>query len=111
MVGLVVGYGSNYLNAILCRDRLVLNNGTHRAYALRALGIRRVPCVIQHVTRAEELSLIGPAELHRRPAAYLQEPRPPVLKDYFDPRLHTVVRLPRRTKQVRITFRVEELNI
>src|SRR5205085_5385811 len=40
VLGLVVGYGSNYLNAIAAEGRLVLNNGSHRAYALRDLGVR-----------------------------------------------------------------------
>jgi len=111
MVGLVVGYGPNHLNAILADGRLVLNNGSHRAYALRDLGLTHAPCVIQEVSRREELDLAGPAALHRDPDLYLKAPRPPVLKDYFDPRLHKVVRLPSRLKHVRVSFTVEEVSI
>lgn len=48
-VALLVGYGSNLLNAIHVENRLVLNNGSHRAYALRELGITHAPCVVQRV--------------------------------------------------------------
>ena len=40
VVGLVIGYSSNYLNVVAAERRPVLNNGYHRAYALRALGTR-----------------------------------------------------------------------
>jgi hypothetical protein len=43
VVGIGVGFGSNFLNAIYAENRLILNNGSHRAYALRKLGITRVP--------------------------------------------------------------------
>jgi len=43
VVALVVGYGSNYLNVLQWEGRLVLNNGNHRAYTLRALGVKQVP--------------------------------------------------------------------
>jgi hypothetical protein len=38
VVALPVGYGSNYLNVVSVNGRLVLNNGSHRAYALRDAG-------------------------------------------------------------------------
>jgi hypothetical protein len=39
IVALPVGFGSNVLHAIEADDRLILQNGYHRAYALRDLGI------------------------------------------------------------------------
>jgi hypothetical protein len=60
ILGLVVGYGSNFLTAIESEKRLLLHNGHHRAYALRALGITHAPCLIQTVTRRDELNLIAP---------------------------------------------------
>src|SRR2546430_11202463 len=38
---------------------LILNNGSHRAYALRELGITRVPCIVQHVSCREELNVLA----------------------------------------------------
>jgi hypothetical protein len=55
-IGLAVGFGSNFLNAIHCENRLVLNNGSHRAFAMRELGFTHVPCIVQarRLTRGAE---------------------------------------------------------
>lgn len=111
VVGLVVGFGSNYLNVIAGEGRLVLNNGYHRAYALRELGVTHVPCVLQRLSRREELGAVGGGTLRRKPDDYLVAPRPPVLKDFFDPRLCRPVRLAPRGQQVRVSFTVEELPV
>jgi len=110
IVALMVGYGSNYLNAVHVENRLVLNNGSHRAFALREAGVRQVPCIVQHITRRDELEVVIPL-LHQRPELYLTPPRPPVLKDYFDPQLRKLVSVPRRLRHVRITFVVEQLDL
>src|SRR5262249_4350786 len=110
-VGLVVGFGSNYLNAISSESRLVLNNGHHRVYALRELGVTHVPCIIHHVQRREELNVVAAGTLLRNPDAYLKVARPPVLKDYFDARLCRRVHLVAVRKQVKITFTIEESEI
>lgn len=108
LVGLAVGFGSNYLNAIACQGRLVLNNGFHRAYTLREVGATRVPCVIQQVSRPEELGVVGNASLRRQPEVFLESPRPPLLKDFFNPRLCAQVSLIPTRKHIRISFNVEE---
>jgi hypothetical protein len=106
-----IGYGVNYLSAIQVEGRLVLNNGSHRAYALREAGVQRVPCVVQHVTRRDELGVIGSPDLQRNLGLYLEDPRPPLLKDYFDDRLRKIVSLPRRTRQVRVQIAIEKFDI
>lgn len=104
-----VGYGSNYLNAFHFQDRLVLNNGSHRAYALRDLGVTEVPCVLQNVTREEELEVIG-SPVTQQMDMYFKEPRPPVLKDYFEPQLRKVVPVnqKRRAVQVQVQTRKQD---
>lgn len=111
VVGLVVGFGSGYLNAVSCEGRLVLNNGYHRAYALRELGVSHAPAVVQQVSRADEVGAAGGAAFRRDPEYYLRSPRPPVLKDYFDPELRKVVRLVPTARHVRIRFTVEEVDL
>ena len=111
IVGLVVGFGSNFLNAVYAEGRLILNNGSHRAYALREMGFTHVPCIIQHVSRREELGIIASDGLKQSPDLYLKEPRPPLLKDYFDPKLRKLVTVPRKMRQVRISFGVESIDI
>jgi hypothetical protein len=111
VVGIAVGFGSNFLNAIYMDKRLILRNGSHRAYLLRKRGITRVPCIIQHVGSREELELVGPPEMQKYPELYLQNPRPPMLRDYFDPLLSKVMRLRRRHHVVTVDFEVDENEI
>jgi hypothetical protein len=111
VVAMVVGFGSNFLNVIHAENRLVLNNGSHRAYALRDLGITHVPGIVQHVTRRDELEVIAPGDLSTKPDLYLREPRPPLLKDYFDPALRSILPVPRRNRQVKVMFGAETLDV
>jgi len=110
VIGIVVGFGSNYLNAVHANNRLVLNNGSHRAYALRDLGIKRVPCIIQNVTLPEELAVVS-APIAANPALYLGHPRPSMLKDYFDPQLRKLVPVWRKSRQVKVEFGIDTLDV
>jgi hypothetical protein len=47
VVAIAVGYGANFLAAAHVEGRLILWNGSHRAYALRAAGHTHVPCLIK----------------------------------------------------------------
>jgi hypothetical protein len=111
VIGLVVGYGSNYLTVIAADGRLLLHNGNHRACALRDLGVTHAPCLIQRLTRREELNAVAPSAVRRNPDFYLKAPRPPVLKDYFDPKLCRVVNMAMTTKEVRVRYSVEQLDM
>src|SRR5436190_8747405 len=59
VVGIGVGFGSNFLNAIYAATRLILNNGSIRAYALRKLGITHVPCIVQQLASRDELDVVA----------------------------------------------------
>jgi len=111
VVGLLLGYGSNYLNALKVGNRLIFNNGSHRAYALHELGIMKAPCLIQYVSRPEELGVTANREVVDEPERYVEAPRPPMLKDYFNPRLRQIIEVPRRMRQVRVTFGVEQTDL
>lgn len=111
VAGVAVGYGSNYLSALRVEGRLILNNGSHRAYTLRSLGIAHAPCLIQNITRPEELELIATSDVQERSELFLKHPRPPVLKDYFDDKLRMLVHVPRKNRQVRIVVQVEQLDL
>ena len=111
VAGIAVGFGSNFLNAIYSHGRLVLNNGSHRAYALRNLGVTHVPCIVQHATSDDELQVIAPTDLRNDPDSYLRRPRPTMLKDYFDSRLVTVFEAVRRLRQVTVRIEIEEQSI
>src|SRR6266550_1443933 len=111
VLGLMMGYGSNFLQTIHVENRLVLGNGSHRAFALRDLGVTRVPCIVQRVSRREELELVGSGDLQQNPDRYLEVARPPLLKDYFDPALRTVIPVARKHHVVRLSFGFEQGDI
>jgi len=111
VVALVVGFGANYLHVLAVNGRLVLNNGHHRACALYAAGVREVPCVVQAVVHADELDVHAPRPVRRNRDFYLSDPRPPVLKDYFHPALVRRLRLALTTKQVRVRYSFEEMDM
>lgn len=111
VVGAVIGYSSNFLHAIQAENRLILNNGGHRAYALRDLGVTHVPCIIKRVANREELRAIAPSDLRKNVDLFLKHPRPSVLKDYFNPRLRKVVTTPRRLYQIKVSFDIETMDI
>jgi len=108
LIGVAVGFGSNFLSVIHAENRLLLHNGSHRAYALRKLGIQSVPCIVQHVSCRDELELVALPEVRRNPGLYLEDPRPPMLADYFRSGLHTVLRVRPRLRQITVRIDVEE---
>jgi len=111
VVGLAVGFGSNFLNALYVEHRLILNNGSHRAFALRELGVTHAPCIVQLVSSREELDVVAPVKVRERPDYYLRHPRPALLKDYFNPKLRKIVPVHRRLRQVTVKFEVDEVYV
>jgi hypothetical protein len=87
MVGIMIGFGSNFMSAIRSDSRILLQNGYHRAYALRSLGFTHAFCIIEDVTRKDELKLTADADVAADPEFYFASKRPPLLRDFFDPRL------------------------
>src|SRR6266480_5419873 len=108
VVGIAVGFGSNFLNAVYAERRLILNNGSHRAFALRRMGFTHVPCIVQHLSTRDELDVLAASAIRRHPDFFLKGPRPSMLKDYFNPKLHKVVPVRRQLKQITIKFQIEE---
>lgn len=111
ILGLAIGYGSNFLNVFQVDGRLVLGNGSHRAYAMRDLGIKQVPCLVQRVSRQDELDLVASGDFATAPDRYLKAPRPPMLRDYFDPSLQKIVQVYRKQRSVRLQFGFEQTDI
>jgi hypothetical protein len=109
-VAIAIGFSSNLLNVASIEGRLVLHNGSHRAYFLRDIGITHAACVIQRVTRRDELEFLG-GEVHLNPDRYLKAPRPPLLKDYFDPKLRKVIAVPKKNRSVRVQFGCEQIDV
>ncbi len=106
-LALSLGFSANVLNVVRLGKRLVLNNGHHRAYALRAMGVTHVPCVIQVCGSRAELAEAASSEICDNSDLYFESPRPPLLRDFDRPELVHTVRTPRLRRQVRISFKVD----
>lgn len=111
IVGIIVGPGSNFLSGIRWGKRIVLHNGYHRATALRMAGITHAPIIIQTVSRRDELETVAASSVVDDPAFYFRANRPPLLKDFFDPRLSTVLPVRRKRKMIEISFTVTETDV
>jgi hypothetical protein len=110
VVGLAVGFGSNLLNVVRVGNRYLLNNGYHRAYALRALGLSHAPCVIQTATHVDELQVVVNRRVAAQAPFFLESARPPLLKDFFDPKLCKVLPIRRRVRHIEIRFEISDFH-
>lgn len=91
VVAIFVGSSVNCLSALRVNDRLILLNGSHRAYALRDLGFTHVACLVVDLMNEEEKARMIPSAVRKDEARYLTARRPPLFKDYFDPRFRKVL--------------------
>lgn len=100
-ITLFVGYGSSSINVIHANNRLILNNGFHRVYALRRRGITKIPVVIQEVTNP---AIEFPQQMLGLSSAYLlNDPRPILVKDFFTDGLTREFRRKKMITTVQVT--------
>lgn len=95
-----IGYGGAPVNVLAAGKRIVLNNGFHRVYALRSLGITKIPVVVQQV---QNVQLEFPAAVAGLPKDYLLNvPRPVLIKDFFEPDFAITLKVRERIKMVTV---------
>ncbi|MGB4116623.1 MAG: hypothetical protein WBK51_08775 [Polaromonas sp.] len=104
VVALSVGFTTNVLNVVRYGSRMVLNNGYHRAFALRQMGVTHAPCLIQVCAHWEDLSLVGSREMMDNGPVYFSAARPPLLKDFADPGLTLAFPAKALRKEIRIKY-------
>jgi len=101
-VVILVGLGSSSMNCLAFGNRVVLNNGFHRAYALRSVGVTHIPVVVQKITNPQ---LEFPAVVADLPREYLLGAnRPALLRDFSDPKLTKHLRVKARNKVVQVQW-------
>ena len=110
-IGVMLGYGSNLLNVIQSENRLLLHNGHHRAYTLLEMGITHAPCIVRTVTRRDEFNLLASADAAADPSFFFRAARPPLLKDFFDPKIRKIVKVPQLMRLLEINVEVKEHEI
>jgi hypothetical protein len=82
-----IGFSTNVLNVVRYADRLVLNNGYHRAVALLAQGYTHAPCVIQVCSQGDDVGQCAMREINQNYSLYFTQARPPLVRDYLEPEL------------------------
>jgi hypothetical protein len=102
ILAFMVGFGSNFMSVVRSDDRLLLQNGYHRAYTLLAAGITHAPAVVQTVTRKDELKIAANEDVCDDPAFYFRAARPPLLKDFLDPRFGKTLLVQRMQTSIEI---------
>lgn len=91
VVTIFLGSSINCLSALYVDKRLILLNGTHRAFTLRSLGFTHVACLVTHVTTEEEKAQLLPPAIKQDEPRFLTSRRPPLFKDYFDPTVRRII--------------------
>jgi|SRR2546426_5184910 len=95
-----VGYGGAPVNVLRVGNRVVLNNGFHRIFALRSLGVEMIPVVVQHIRNVQ---LEFPPQVAGLPREYLLNvPRPVLIKDFFEQSLCVTLKVRERIKMVTV---------
>lgn len=104
-----IGYGGAPVNVLQWGGRVVLNNGFHRVYALRSIGVTEVPVVMQHVSNPQ---LEFPPHVAGLPKEYLLGvPRPVVMKDFFEDGFAITLRVRDRLKMVTVGIALNQHDV
>lgn len=109
VLAVYVGYSVNVMWAVRLGNRVMLANGTHRAYALRAHGVTHVPCLISEASTRDDLDLLGLPEGARNNESNFTRLRPPLLKDFFDERLCKCIPVTRNQHLIQLDLKFERL--
>ena len=109
IIGVVVGFGYDFMGAVRVGKRVLLTNGYHRACALRALGLTHAPCVVQTATGGDELRTAVRPRVAEQAEFYFESARPPLLKDYFDPHIRRLLPIRNQVHLVEVTVDVKHV--
>jgi len=99
---LFYGYGTGSINVLQANNRLILNNGFHRVYTLRKLGITKIPVVVQKIGNPD--LEMQPQILGLTKEYLLKHERPVLVKDFFVEDLTTILRLKNTIRTVQIQW-------
>ncbi len=96
----VIGTGTPVIHTFKIGNRMILNNGFHRVFALRSMGFKEIPVLISEISSIE---LEMPEILLGLPREYLaHEPRPVLMKDFFEPDFSVLVNIQKRQRVIQM---------
>jgi hypothetical protein len=108
---LVFGYGSSPINVFNYRDRMFLNNGFHRVYALKMLGVKHIPVVVQNITdpllEMPERFVYNPELMNQISSSE----RLPLLQDLFNKDYIVDLKVKPKRKAVKLSWNIDYVTI
>jgi hypothetical protein len=111
VVAVAVGYGINFTAVFRIQGRLILHNGTHRATMAYERGIRKFPCLVREVSNDDDLDLVGAGDVKQNLHLYLRSRRPPRLRDFSNPRLHTIIPVAAASRLVHVQINTQRSRV
>lgn len=110
-LAIYLGFSDNVISATRFGKRIVLTNGTHRAHVLRSLGFHYIPCLLTDASDADAFDIVSPVAIKQDRQFYLHAPRPPLFKDYADPRLTRIVPVTRKNYVLRAKLDLQRIAV
>ena len=106
---MLFGYGGSPVNVLRVGNRVFLNNGFHRVYALRKAGVTHIPVVVQQVSNP---ALEFPPVYQNIPKEYLlQAERLPMVQDYFDHHMGIELKTTARRRGIKVVWISEPIDV
>ncbi|NBW35827.1 MAG: hypothetical protein EBR30_12560 [Cytophagia bacterium] len=104
-----VGYGVQPISVYKVGNRVILNNGFHRVYALRSLGVKEIPVFVKKVHNAK---INFPPNFLGFPKEYVLDfPRPTMMKDFFESGFVVPIHCKKRAKVIQVRSNGSSLEI
>lgn len=104
-----VGYGAAPVNVLHAGGRVILNNGFHRVFALRSMGVKQIPVVVQQIRNPQ---LEFPPHVSGLSREYLlSHPRPVLMRDFFEPDFAITLKVRERLKTVNINVATNQYEV
>lgn len=106
-----LGFSDNLISATRIGRRIILTNGSHRLFLLRRLGFRHAPCLVTDASDSDLSDVLLPAAVKQDRQFYLGASRPPMFKDYLDPRLTCTVPVTRKHYALRAKLDLQRITV
>ena len=94
---ITLGFGLPFVNVFSVGGRIILNNGMQRLYALRSLGVKFAPAVVKYSDKLPSSNVYSPEII-------LENPRPPLMKDFFDSDLTIDIMIKPKINNIKINI-------
>jgi hypothetical protein len=74
-------------------------------------GIRKFPCLVREASSDDDLDLVGAGDVKQNLHVYVRSRRPPRLRDFSDPLLHTIVPVAAASRLVHVQINTQRSRV